>query len=123
MKFATKTGRVAAGGSLLVGGVAGALVLAPRAGAVTTFHVTTTSDSGAGSLRQAVLDANANPGADIIVFDASSAGTITLTSGVIAIHTDVTITGLGAADSIISGNNSSQIFNLYNGTSELTVLS
>jgi len=112
-KFATKTGRVAAGGSLLVGGVAGALVLAPQAGAATTFHVTTTSDSGAGSLRQAVLEANTNPGADIIVFDASSAGTITLTSGEIAINHDVTITGLGAANSIISGNNNSRIFYVY----------
>ncbi len=120
-KFATKTGRVAAGGSLLVGGVAGALVLAPRAGAATTFHVTTTSDSGAGSLRQAVTDANNNAGADIIVFDASSAGTITLTSGQLAIHQDVTITGLGAADSIISGNHGSRIFYLYDGTSALTV--
>lgn len=120
-KFASKTGRVAAGGSLLVGGVAGALVLAPRAGAAMTFHVTTTSDSGAGSLRQAIFDAESNPGADFIVFDASSAGTITLTSGQIAIHTDVTITGLGAADSIISGNNSSRIFYLYNGASALTV--
>jgi hypothetical protein len=33
--------------------------------------VTTTADSGAGSLRQAVLDANANAGADEIVFDPS----------------------------------------------------
>jgi len=122
-QFATKTGRVAAGGSLLLGGIAGALVLAPEAGAATTFHVTNTSDSGAGSLRQAVIDANTNPGADIIVFDASSAGTITLTTTSLAIHDDVTITGLGAANSIISGNNANRIFYLYNGHggSELTV--
>lgn len=31
--------------------------------------VTTTNDSGAGSLRQAILDANSNPGVDIIRFD------------------------------------------------------
>ena len=120
-KFATKTGRVAAGGSLLVGGVAGALVLAPEAGAATTFHVTNTADSGAGSLRQAVLEANTNPGADIIVFDASSAGTITLTSGEIDIAGDVTITGLGAANSIISGNHNSRIFYIYNAAASLTV--
>ncbi len=29
-----------------------------------TFTVTKTNDSGAGSLRQAILDANANPGLD-----------------------------------------------------------
>ena len=120
-KFATKTGRVAAGGSLLVGGVAGALVLAPQAGAATTYHVTNTSDTGAGSLRQAIDDANNNAGADIIVFDAGSAGTITLTSGQLEITDDVTITGLGAADSIISGNNASRIFYIYNSAVSLTV--
>jgi hypothetical protein len=39
-----------------------------------TFAVTTTADSGAGSLRQAILDANANAGADIISFNVSGAG-------------------------------------------------
>lgn len=33
-----------------------------------TYTVTTTADSGAGSLRQAILDANANPGTDTINF-------------------------------------------------------
>jgi len=111
-KFASKTGRVAAGGSLLVGGVAGALVLAPQAGAATTYTVTNTADSGAGSLRQAVADANNNAGADIIVFDASAAGTITLTTDIFFTD-DVSIAGLGAAESIISGNNITRIFYMY----------
>lgn len=34
-----------------------------------TFTVTSTADSGAGSLRQAMLDANANPGVDLILFN------------------------------------------------------
>jgi len=34
-----------------------------------TYTVTTTADAGAGSLRQAILDANANAGADDIVFN------------------------------------------------------
>ena len=34
-----------------------------------TFTVTNTNDSGSGSLRQAILDANANPGLDTIAFD------------------------------------------------------
>jgi len=119
--FATKTGRVAAGGSLLVGGVAGALVLAPEAGAATTYTVTNTADSGAGSLRQALDDANSNAGADVIVFDAGASGTITLTTGQLDIFDDVMITGLGATNSIISGNNASRIFYIYNGAASLTV--
>ena len=39
-----------------------------------TFTVTSTGDSGAGSLRQAVLDANANPGIDTIAFAIPGAG-------------------------------------------------
>ncbi len=39
-----------------------------------TFTVTNTADSGPGSLRQAILDANANPGLDTIAFDVSGAG-------------------------------------------------
>ena len=37
--------------------------------AATTFVVTNTNDSGAGSLRQAILDANANLGSDLITFN------------------------------------------------------
>jgi hypothetical protein len=37
-----------------------------------TFTVLNLADSGTGSLRQAVLDANANPGADLILFAPSA---------------------------------------------------
>lgn len=39
------------------------------------FTVSTTTDSGAGSLRQAVADANATPSNDIINFSSSLSGT------------------------------------------------
>ncbi|MDQ3707353.1 MAG: S-layer homology domain-containing protein [Chloroflexota bacterium] len=42
--------------------------------AATTFTVTNTQDSGTGSLRQAILNANANPGADTINFNIPSSG-------------------------------------------------
>ncbi len=48
------------------------LVSAPLAAA--TFTVANTNDSGAGSLRQAILDANANPGPDTIEFNIPGAG-------------------------------------------------
>jgi hypothetical protein len=41
---------------------------AARAKPASTFTVTNTNDSGAGSLRQAILDANANLGSDLITF-------------------------------------------------------
>jgi titin len=39
-----------------------------------TFTVTNTNDSGLGSLRQAILDVNNNPGASMIAFNISSSG-------------------------------------------------
>jgi hypothetical protein len=52
-----------------------------------TFAVTTTADSGAGSLRQAILDANARPGPDAITFAIPGAGVhrITLASALPAV--------------------------------------
>jgi hypothetical protein len=49
---------------------------APLAGA--TFTVTNTDDSGPGSLRQAILDANANAGLDTIAFNVPGAGVHTI---------------------------------------------
>ena len=46
----------------------------------TTFTVTNTNDSGPGSLRAAIVAANANAGADEIVFADGVSGTITLSS-------------------------------------------
>jgi len=61
-----------------------------------TFTVSNTNDAGAGSFRQAIIDANANPGADII--DATGVtGTISLLSLLPNITESVTITGPGMA--------------------------
>src|SRR5436853_2502187 len=46
--------------------------LAPTASAANTLIVTNTNDSGPGSLRQAILDANNNPGLDTISFSIGS---------------------------------------------------
>jgi hypothetical protein len=60
-----------------------------------TFTVTNSDDAGAGSLRQAILDANGNPGLDTIAFDIPGAGvhTITPATSLPAISEPVTIDG------------------------------
>jgi Calx-beta domain len=52
--------------------------LLPSALAAATFTVTNTNDSGPGSLRQAILDANATPGTDTIAFNIPGAGVQTI---------------------------------------------
>ena len=59
-----------------------------------TFTVLNLADSGLGSLRAAIADANANPGADLIRFaPAARDGTIALTSGELGITDDLRIDG------------------------------
>ncbi len=89
-----------------------------------TFTITNTNDSGAGSLRDALMQANTNAQEDTINFDPAVFNvprTITLTSGEIPITAEdmsgnnqigrlVTINGPGANLLTISGNNASRIF-------------
>jgi len=78
---------------------------------LSTLTVTNANDSGAGSLRQAIEDANAAAGADVIEFDASLNGeTIVLTSGSMQITDDLTITGPGSDQLTIDGNDLYRIF-------------
>ena len=64
-------------------------------GGGTTYTVTNTNDSGAGSLRQAIIDANTNAGADTIEFNIAGGGTqvISLASLLPQITEEVTIDG------------------------------
>ena len=84
------------------------------------FTVTNLNDSGAGSLRQAIADANALSGKDEIIFeDSLSGGEITLISGELTVSDEVQIQGLGAEDLAISGNNNSPVFVIDDGTDDL----
>jgi predicted outer membrane repeat protein len=95
----------------------GVLVLTLSVGApvanAAIFTVTNTNDSGPGSLRQAVLDANLLPGPDTITF--SVIGTITLTSGELTVTDHLTIDGPGAPNLTISGNNASRVLQVGAG--------
>lgn len=66
-----------------------------------TIPVTNFNDSGAGSLRQAIIDANATSEADIIQFQTGSVGIVNLLSALPVLSTDITINGTGVNSSII----------------------
>ena len=77
-----------------VAAIALALLLTQPARAA-TFFVINANDDGPGSLRQAILDANASPGPDLISFDIPGSGTrsIELLSALPAVTDRVTIDG------------------------------
>jgi Right handed beta helix region len=78
-----------------------------------TFTVTNLNDAGGGSLRQAILDANAASGADQVTFQSSLTGQITLGSQLPNITDPVDVVGPGADKLTVSGNNNSRIFYVY----------
>lgn len=88
---------------LLVALPVGAAVLLLAGSALgTSFTVTTTADSGPGSLRQAILDANANAGPDQIDV---APGTYAPLSALPLVTDALTIIGAGSASTIIDGSN------------------
>lgn len=86
------------------------------------FTVSNTSNSGAGSLRQAVLDANANPGADSIAFSPTifnQLQVITL-QGEIPVTQELQINGSTGRQVWISGSGAGRIFNVTNANLEVS---
>jgi hypothetical protein len=73
----------------------------------TSITVTNTNDSGPGSLRQALADANAR---DTITFAVS--GIISLTNGELLVDKGITISGPGAASLTVDGNATSRVFHI-----------
>src|SRR5690349_12998818 len=103
-----KSSRRARGAGIAAGAAVVAAAAAPAADAA-NFQVTNTGNAGAGSLRAAILAANASPNVpatspDTITFGPAVTGEITLTTGDIQITDDVTITGPGAGTLAISGD-------------------
>ena len=94
------------------GAIAAVLVYAPGLAACAGSSVVTNAgDSGPGSLRQALVDANAG---DTITFAVT--GTIGLTSGELRVDKDVAISGPGANNLAIDGNAKSRVFHISTGT-------
>jgi hypothetical protein len=78
-----------------------------------SFTVSTTADSGAGSLRQAIISANSDASHDTIDFDVT--GVITLESPLPAIAETLTISGPGAAQLAVSGDGQDRVFRINSG--------
>ena len=88
------------------------LALSPLYAFSSTYTVTNNSDNGAGSLRQAIIDANSTPAnPNQIVFNASLTGgnTITLSSFLPFIENNLTIDGSNNPSLVISGGGSVEV--------------
>jgi len=89
-----------------------------------TFQVTNTNDAGAGSLRQAILQANGAGGADEIVFTIGWGSTITLADDLPQITGDLAINSTRVAGITVDGDDLYRVFWAGSGTiaiNDLTV--
>jgi hypothetical protein len=86
---------------------------------VQSILVTNTNDSGPGSLRQAIMDANANADTNAINFQAGLTGTINLLSELPGLGTSMMINGPGANLLTVARSNAAatdfHIFNIFGG--------
>jgi len=92
---------------MVIAALLAALALNSSHVAHAAITVTNTNDSGAGSLRQAIADAS--PG-DTINFNLTYPATIILTSGHLTVDKSLTISGPGANQLTISGNDARRVF-------------
>ena len=106
------------------------LLLIPALAKADTFTVTNLNNSGDGSLRQAILDANNNAGDDDIVFQSGLSGILptggdsgnnTFTTSM-QISGNVTITGPGADEIIIDAQNIDRIIIVSTGVVSISGL-
>ncbi len=107
---ASQAGKILASGAALTLGMG--FGLGPSAEAA-TFTVTNLNDSGAGSLRQAISDANNAAGPDVVTFQAGVTGTLTLATGQLYISDSVNIQGPGQAVVTVNANSTSRVFYVY----------
>ncbi|MGF1471310.1 MAG: choice-of-anchor Q domain-containing protein [Rubrobacteraceae bacterium] len=128
---ASSGGRVPSGRLVgwLVAGVLGValVVLAAGPARAADFAVTSTDDSGSGSLRAAINEANGNDESDTITFDLPSNSTIVLTSGSLIIENDVagldvTIEGPGPDQLSVDGNDSFGVFTIRSAEANISGL-
>lgn len=116
---------VAVGSAAALATSVGALALAGGTAGATGSTVTDCGDSGANTLRQAILDANADPAPDTITITATCTGASAVPVGsVMEVTEDLTIVGPGAANFVLDGGGTSGIMripNSYGTTPDLTI--
>lgn len=122
MSTRSRTSLVAAAvaaASVVVGTASGGQVAAAPA----TYLADTLSDNPADgyTVREAIADANANPGADIVGFADGLAGTVTLQSGQLDITDHLTLRGSATDDIVISAAGSSRVLFSFTPGVDLTV--
>ncbi|QBB69241.1 hypothetical protein ELE36_01960 [Pseudolysobacter antarcticus] len=86
---------------------------------VAPLIVTNLNDSGPGSLRQTLIDVGSGGG---VAFQIGLTGTITLTTGQLAINKSVSIFGPGARVITVSGNNAARVFTIGAATVSISGL-
>jgi hypothetical protein len=99
------------------GGDIGAVEIYP-----TNLYVINNNDSGAGSLRQAILDNDGLGGGNSIYFSNNVIGTITLTSGSLVMNLSGQIVGPGAKVLAVSGNHNGRVFDIRYGPTTISGL-
>ncbi|MFK8039553.1 MAG: choice-of-anchor Q domain-containing protein [Crocinitomicaceae bacterium] len=73
----------------------------------TTFTVNSAANNGSGTFRQAIIDANNNPGIDTIVFDTSINGIPITINSWVGVTDDINVMGNGISNTIIDGTGTS----------------
>jgi predicted outer membrane repeat protein len=117
---------IVVGSTALLGAGGAAVALAAGSGMASAnapLSVTNLNDSGAGSLRQALLDANSAPGQDVITFATGVSGTISLLSDFPQLTEAIDLEGPGSSVITIDGgwtqaggpNSGHVIFDIYDG--------
>jgi hypothetical protein len=106
--------RIAAGAGLSLGAVLG---MSATAGAA-DFTVTNLANTGSGSLRQALADAqNGNrPTVDRVLFQSGLSGVIAISSQGLSVTEPIDIVGPGANVLTVSGGNGQRVFDTQQGT-------
>ncbi len=109
--------------SIVLTGGALALLFAGTPAFAADYSVGNLNDSGAGSLRQALTDANFNPGPDTVSFQAGVSGVLPVTGGALIITDAVEVTGPGSQALQLSGNGFDTVLSVFSSSGPVRVSS